>query len=102
MFAECIGQLITTVRKNRVTKFVPTAPFDDTQSHYLALWKKYGHAIDYVNFQFYTYSKKTMVPQFLTAFKHASCVYGGGKVLGIEDSLRREASSSLKGSFTAS
>ncbi|KAK8596425.1 hypothetical protein V6N13_001050 [Hibiscus sabdariffa] len=58
-FAECIDQLIKTLKKNGVISFASMAPFDDTevQSHYKALWKSFGDLIDYVNFQFYAYDK---------------------------------------------
>lgn len=83
LFADCIGGLITTLKKNGVISFASIAPYDDgpTQSHYLALWKKYGHVIDYVNFQFYSYDKGTTVPQFLGHFNTLSSQYDGGKLL---------------------
>ncbi|KAG9453752.1 hypothetical protein H6P81_006656 [Aristolochia fimbriata] len=82
-FADCIGQLVTTLKKNGVISFASIAPFDDdeVQSHYTALWKKYGHVIDYVNFQFYAYDKGTTVSQFLSYFDAQSSNYEGGKVL---------------------
>ncbi|XP_059430756.1 chitinase 2-like [Corylus avellana] len=82
-FAECIGRLITTLRNNKVISFASIAPFDDdqVQSHYLALWRKFGHQIDYVNFQFYAYDKGTTVPQFINFFNTQSSNYNGGKVL---------------------
>ncbi|KAJ6358656.1 hypothetical protein OIU76_000386 [Salix suchowensis] len=82
-FTECIGQLITALKRNRVISFASIAPFDDdqVQSHYLALWRKYGHQIDYVNFQFYAYDQGTTVPQFLNYFNTQSSNYNGGKVL---------------------
>ncbi|KAA8549539.1 hypothetical protein F0562_001443 [Nyssa sinensis] len=82
-FAECIGRLITTLKKNKVISFASIAPYDDEpiQSHYLALWKSYGHVIDYVNFQFYAYDKGTTVSQFMNYFKTQSSNYKGGKVL---------------------
>ncbi|CAK7336765.1 unnamed protein product [Dovyalis caffra] len=82
-FAECIGQLITTLKRNGVISFASIAPFDDdqVQSHYLALWRKYGHQIDYVNFQFYAYDQGTSVSQFMSYFKTQSSKYNGGKVL---------------------
>ncbi|CAI9778787.1 unnamed protein product [Fraxinus pennsylvanica] len=60
-FTQCIGQLISTLKKNSVISFASIAPFDDNQvqSHYMALWKSYGHVIDYVNFQFYAYDEGT-------------------------------------------
>ncbi|XP_054797952.1 chitinase 2-like isoform X2 [Prosopis cineraria] len=82
-FSECIGRLIKTLKANGVVKFASIAPFDDpqVQNHYLALWKKYGNIIDYVNFQFYAYAKGTSVSQFLNYFDTQSKNYGGGKVL---------------------
>uniref|UniRef100_A0A5B6YLF9 Putative chitinase 2-like n=1 Tax=Davidia involucrata TaxID=16924 RepID=A0A5B6YLF9_DAVIN len=82
-FAECIGRLITTLKKNRVISFASIAPYDDdqVQTHYLALWKSYGHLIDYVNFQFYAYDKGTTVTQFIKHFETQSSNYKGGKVL---------------------
>ncbi|KAL6011156.1 hypothetical protein ACLOJK_001600 [Asimina triloba] len=82
-FAECIGQLVTTLKSNEVISFASIAPLDDddVQSHYLALWKKYGHVIGYVNFQFYAYDQGTTVSQFLDYFNIQSSNYEGGKVL---------------------
>ncbi|XP_021889814.1 chitinase 2-like [Carica papaya] len=82
-FADCIGQLISTLKSNGVIQFASIAPFDDdqVQSHYLALWKKYSHLIDYVNFQFYAYDKSTTVDQFMDYFTTQSSNYHGGKVL---------------------
>jgi hypothetical protein len=82
-FAECIGKLIQTLKSNGVITFASIAPFDDdqVQSHYLALWKNYGHLIDYVNFQFYAYDKGTSVSQFIDYFNKQSSNYNGGKVL---------------------
>ncbi|XP_008776504.2 chitinase 2-like [Phoenix dactylifera] len=82
-FAECIGQLLTRLKNKGVISFASIAPFDDdeVQSHYLALWRKYGHVIDYVNFQFYAYDASTTVSQFLSYFAKQSSNYNGGKVL---------------------
>ncbi|XP_022730819.1 chitinase 2-like [Durio zibethinus] len=82
-FAQCIGRLITTLKKNGVISFASIAPFDDddVQNHYKALWKSYGHLIDYVNFQFYAYDQGTTVSQFMNYFNTQSSNYNGGKVL---------------------
>ena len=82
-FAECIGQLIKTLKGNGVISFASIAPFDDdqVQSHYLALWKSYGQLIDYVNFQFYAYDQGTTVTQFIKYFEEQSSNYAGAKVL---------------------
>ncbi|GLT33852.1 hypothetical protein SLA2020_084090 [Shorea laevis] len=82
-FAECIGQLLTILKSNRVISFASIAPFEDdqVQSHYLALWKSYGRLIDYVNFQFYAYDNRTTISQFMEYFKNQSSNYEGGKVL---------------------
>ncbi|XAR59040.1 Chitinase [Bertholletia excelsa] len=60
-FANCVGRLITTLKKNKVNSFASIAPLDDAnvQKHYLALLKSYGHVVDYVNFQFYEYAAGT-------------------------------------------
>ncbi|XP_028779631.1 chitinase 2-like [Neltuma alba] len=82
-FSECIGRLIKTLKSNGVIKFASIAPYDDpqVQSHYKALWNKYGNLIDYVNFQFYAYDKGTSVSQFMGYFNTQSRNYNGGKVL---------------------
>lgn len=102
-FAECIGRLIKTLKQNRVIKFASIAPFDDdqVQSHYLALWKSYGHLIDYVNFQFYAYEKGTSVSQFIEYFKTQSSNYKGGKVLASFISDGSKGLSPENGFFTA-
>ncbi|KAK1322431.1 hypothetical protein QJS10_CPA03g01369 [Acorus calamus] len=82
-FAECIGKLLTTLKKKRVISFASIAPFDneDVQSHYLALWKKYARVIDTVNFQFYAYDNTTTVSQFLKYFDKQSRNYTGGEIM---------------------
>nr|XP_004295963.2 PREDICTED: chitinase 2-like [Fragaria vesca subsp. vesca]QLY89005.1 chitinase 2-like protein [Fragaria nilgerrensis] len=82
-FAECIGRLFFYLKQNKVVSFTSIAPYDDdaVQPYYLALWRKYGHLIDYVNFQFYAYDKGTTVTQFMKYFGTQSSNYKGGKVL---------------------
>ncbi|KAM3691737.1 hypothetical protein ACB098_08G034900 [Castanea mollissima] len=48
-FAECIGQLVLILKQGKVVSFASIAPYDDDsiQPYYLALWRKYGHLIDY-------------------------------------------------------
>ncbi|KAK2980286.1 hypothetical protein RJ640_024990 [Escallonia rubra] len=103
IFAECIGQLIATLKRNKVIAFASIAPFDDNavQSHYLALWRSYGHLIDYVNFQFYAYDQGTTEAQFISYFKTQTSNYNGGKVLA---SITTDGSGGLSpenGFFTA-
>ncbi|XP_062172285.1 chitinase 2-like [Alnus glutinosa] len=102
-FAECIGRLITTLKQNKVISFASIAPFDDdqVQSHYLALWRKYGNQIDYVNFQFYAYDKGTSVSQFINFFNTQSSNYNGGKVLASFISDGSGGLSPENGFFTA-
>ncbi|KAJ0984713.1 hypothetical protein J5N97_003069 [Dioscorea zingiberensis] len=82
-FAECIGRLLTTLKSNGMISFASIAPFDDdqVQSHYQALWSKYGNVIDYINFQFYAYDAGTTVSQFLGYYEKQSNNYKGGKIL---------------------
>ncbi|XP_004294639.1 PREDICTED: chitinase 2-like [Fragaria vesca subsp. vesca] len=82
-FAECIGRLLFHLKQNNVVSFTSIAPYEDdsVQPYYLALWRKYGHLIDYVNFQFYAYSKGTTVTQFMKYFETQSSNYKGGKIL---------------------
>jgi len=51
------------------------------QPYYLALWRKYEHLIDYINFQFYAYDKGTIISQFFDHFETQTSNYNGGKVL---------------------
>ncbi|WOH02189.1 hypothetical protein DCAR_0521577 [Daucus carota subsp. sativus] len=82
-FAACIGRLIMTLKKNKVISFASIAPFDDdqVQQHYMVLWRRYAHLIDYVNFQFYAYDQQTNVSQFLSYFKTQMSNYKGGRIL---------------------
>lgn len=82
-FAECIGKLLFYLKQHGVVKFASIAPYDDDslQPHYLALWRKYGHLIDYVNFQFYAYKNGTTISEFMNYFDAQSSNYRGGKVL---------------------
>ncbi|KAK2985572.1 hypothetical protein RJ640_025005 [Escallonia rubra] len=82
-FAECIGRLLYYLKQNEIVSFTSIAPYEDdsVQPHYLALWRKYGHLIDYVNFQFYAYKKGTTVSEFMRYFEIQSANYYGGKIL---------------------
>ncbi|GMH14456.1 hypothetical protein Nepgr_016297 [Nepenthes gracilis] len=102
-FAECIGQLILTLKRNGVIKFASIAPFDSSQvqDHYLALWKRYGHLIDYVNFQFYAYDKSTTVDQFIQYFETQRSNYKGGKILTSFISSETSGLTPDNGFFTA-
>jgi hypothetical protein len=102
-FAECIGRLITTLKQNKVISFASIAPLDDdqVQSHYLALWWKYGDQIEYINFQFYAYHKGTSVSQFINFFNTQSSNYNGGKVLASFISVGSGGLSPGNGFFTA-
>ncbi|KAF3613502.1 Chitinase 2 [Capsicum annuum] len=82
-FAECIGRLLYYLKQNNVVSYTSIAPYanDSVQAHYLALWRKYGHLIDFVNFQFYAYEKGTTTPQFLQYFETQMYNYKGGKIL---------------------
>lgn len=82
-FAECIGRLLFYLKQNNVVSFTSIAPYEDdsVQPYYLALWRKYGHLIDYVNFQFYAYEKGTTITQFMKHFEIQSSNYKGGKIL---------------------
>lgn len=82
-FAECIGRLLTILKNDGVISFASIAPFEDDEvkSHYLALWRKYGYVIDYVNFQFYAYDANTTISQFLGYFEMQRSNYNGGKIL---------------------
>ncbi|CAI0545277.1 unnamed protein product [Linum tenue] len=63
-FADCIGKLIMYLKGKKIIRFASIAPFDEdvSQRHYIALWRKYGHLIDYF-------------------FDEQSRNYRGGKVL---------------------
>ncbi|CAN1165901.1 Chitinase 2 [Linum perenne] len=82
-FAECIGRLLLSLKSQGIIKFASIAPFDDddVQRHYKALWNKYGHLIDYVNFQFYSFDQGTNIGKFLEFYDEQSSNYRGGKVL---------------------
>jgi Glycosyl hydrolases family 18 len=82
-FTECIGQLITTLKKNGVISFASIAPFADStvQTMYKALWAKYSSVIDYVNFQFYAYGADTTVAQYVQYYDEQVSNYAGGNVL---------------------
>ncbi|KAJ0981568.1 hypothetical protein J5N97_009823 [Dioscorea zingiberensis] len=82
-FAECIGRLVKTLKDNGIISYASIAPYEDpdVQSHYKALWSKYGHLIDHVNFQFYAYNTGTNMSQFLDYFEAQRLNYYGGKML---------------------
>lgn len=83
-FGECIGQLITILKRDGVISFASIAPYDDddqVQNHYQALWGKYGQVIDYVNYQFYAHDDVNSVDQFKALFDRQLYSYNGGRVL---------------------
>ncbi|KAH7652290.1 Chitinase protein [Dioscorea alata] len=83
-FAECIGRVVALLKDNSVISFASIAPFDAdvVQRYYQALWRKYGHVIDYVNFQFYAYNPGIVnVRQFMDYFEIQRNNYNGGKML---------------------
>ncbi|GLJ06093.1 hypothetical protein SUGI_0031720 [Cryptomeria japonica] len=83
-FAKCVGELILQLKQQKVISMASIAPFEDegpVQSHYKAVWRKYGQFIDYVNFQFYAYDRSTSVNQFLKYFDTQASNYKGGKLL---------------------
>lgn len=67
----------------------------------MELWRRYGHVIDYVNFQFYAYDQGTTVSQFLEYFDTQSSNYEGGKVLASFISDGSGGLSPQNGFFTA-
>nr|GMD15793.1 chitinase 2-like [Ipomoea batatas] len=83
-FTECIGELVTRLKKSGAISFASIAPFDDdggeVAGNYRALWRKYGGVIDYVNFQFYAYEKLS-VSEFVERFEEQSSKYDGGQIL---------------------
>ncbi|CAN4119980.1 unnamed protein product [Withania somnifera] len=97
-FLDRIGRLITTTKKKGVISFASIAPYDDdeVQSHYKALWKIYGHLIDYVNFQFYAYDEGTTVSQFMDYFSTKKSNYEGGRILASFENGFFTARSKLK------
>lgn len=81
-FASCIGQLIRQLKQNEVISVATIAPFDGVESHYIELWNQENSVIDYVNFQFYSYSSSTSESQYVSLYNTAASKYGGGsKVL---------------------
>ncbi|GLJ06130.1 hypothetical protein SUGI_0032230 [Cryptomeria japonica] len=100
---ECSFDLITQLKQKKVISFASIAPFDDpkVQSHYSALWNKYGKSIDYVNFQFYAYDSSTTVPQFINYFNAQEKRYSVGKVLPSFTSDGSGGLSPAKGFFDA-
>lgn len=83
VFAECIGKLFFYLKQNNIVAFTSIAPYDNdyVQPYYLALWRKYGHLIDLVDFQFYAYGKGTTISQFLQYFEIQSSNYEGSNLL---------------------
>ncbi|KAK3120020.1 hypothetical protein QOZ80_9AG0679600 [Eleusine coracana subsp. coracana] len=82
-FVECVGQLLTELKRRMPRIITSIAPFEDdtVQRYYTALWKKYSGVIDYVNFQFYGYGDNTDVTTYVTFYDNQTANYPGGKVL---------------------
>nr|3SIM_A Chain A, Protein, Family 18 Chitinase [Crocus vernus]3SIM_B Chain B, Protein, Family 18 Chitinase [Crocus vernus] len=80
-FAECIGRLITTLKKNGVISFASISPFPSVDEYYLALFNEYKNAINHINYQFKAYDSSTSVDKFLGYYNNAASKYKGGNVL---------------------
>ena len=82
-FVECIGGLLTQLKKKMPYITTSIAPFEDPviQKYYQPLWRKYSGVIDYVNFQFYGYVDNTDVPTYVQFYNKQSANYPSGKVL---------------------
>ncbi|XP_072979576.1 chitinase 2-like [Typha angustifolia] len=80
-FAECIGRLITTLKRNGVISFASIAPFGDTIDYYLALWGKYQNVIDYVNYQFYELRAGATMEDYLDDYNTQSDNFDASKLL---------------------
>ncbi|KAJ1687069.1 hypothetical protein LUZ63_018459 [Rhynchospora breviuscula] len=85
-FTECIGRLITILKRDGVISFASIAPFDDSdapvrQKMYKVLWSKYSSVIDYVNYQFYGYGEDTTVEQYIKYYDEQVANYPEGRVL---------------------
>ncbi|KAL6223172.1 hypothetical protein ACLB2K_006562 [Fragaria x ananassa] len=79
-FAYCIGELITRLKDQGIISVASIAPFYSTVAPYIALFKDYGHAIDYVNYQFYT--DKVRTPKgYLKAFENQANQFDKAKLL---------------------
>ncbi|KAL3750740.1 hypothetical protein ACJRO7_011692 [Eucalyptus globulus] len=59
---------ITRLKKSRVTSFASIAPYEEIQTYYLALWKKYG-TCDHI-----------CVSEFLVYYKQQASNFEGGQV----------------------
>ncbi|KAF5751798.1 chitinase 2-like [Tripterygium wilfordii] len=79
-FAYCIGELITQLKKEKVISVATIAPYYATVQHYIELYEKYGGAIDYINYQFFT--DKVQTPElYLEAFKLQASHFDKEKLL---------------------
>jgi len=82
-FVECVGQLLTRLKRTMPWITTSIAPFEDPviQRYYQPLWRKYGGVIDYVNFQFYGYGANTDVPLYVRFYDEQTANYPGARVL---------------------
>ncbi|KAM0850723.1 hypothetical protein ACQ4PT_052887 [Festuca glaucescens] len=82
-FAECAGRLVAALKSSGVIRFASIAPYGnaDVQRYYRTLWAAHGHAIDYVNFQFYAYSASTTAEKYVSLFDEQMFNYPGANIL---------------------
>ncbi|KAI3852020.1 hypothetical protein MKW98_020019 [Papaver atlanticum] len=90
---------IITLKKNKIILFASIATYEGVQGHYLALWKKYGHTIDYVDFQFYAYEKWISVSQIFKFFDEQASNYAGGYILASFDTAGDRGLQTIDGLF---
>ncbi|KAL1538950.1 chitinase 1-like [Salvia divinorum] len=79
-FAYCVGELITMLKNHSLITVATIAPFYTTVAPYVELHGRYGGAIDYVNYQFYT-DKLRSPKKYLEVFKNRTLQFDGNKVL---------------------
>ncbi|KAK1663644.1 hypothetical protein QYE76_051803 [Lolium multiflorum] len=82
-FAECAGRLVAALKSSGVIRFASIAPYGkaDVQRYYRTLWAAHGHAIDYVNFQFYAYGASTTAEKYVSLFDEQMFNYPGANIL---------------------
>ncbi|KAM0858973.1 hypothetical protein ACQ4PT_047501 [Festuca glaucescens] len=82
-FAECAGRLVAALKSSGVIRFASIAPYGnaDVQRYYRMLWAAHGHAIDYVNFQFYAYGVSTTAEKYVSLFDEQMFNYPGANIL---------------------
>lgn len=79
-FSSIMGELVDSLKKEKVVETVSIAPFDWMIRPYVELFKKFNESIDYVHYQFYADALPN-ANQYLARYNKVTKIFGYEKLL---------------------